>query len=277
MRSERGPHRMIATLCLAMRRFTTLLLLACFVWSLSICAARAEDAPAPTLEQTVERLNRCGVPGSLTSRLLALVLEGELERKDAEEIAGALLLPCEEGLPMEPFADKTAEGFSKRVQPARLCRVLRAKLDDYRSARSLLAPLAQPEGSPLLPEVLRSAGESLALGLPRSEAESLVSAHRHASPELLAVGLRVLALMRQTDYPQELARDIVDTGIVSKTLTPEWEYLSRVALQAQQRGISEQQLKQEALEALREGQGLRGLMARLGAVPRDPVGADRIP
>lgn len=239
---------------------------------LSAHAASAE-AHAVTLERTVEELTRCGVSGSLTNRLLALALEGELALADAENIAQALLRSCNEHLPVQPFADKTAEGLSKGVPAARIQSALNTKLDDYLFMRGLLAPLAEQQQISLTADLLLLAGETPALGLSRTDAEVLVTANPDTSPDLLVTGLRVLALMQQAGYPLTMANEIVGMGLLHRSLTPEWEHLPSVALQAGRRGMSELELTTAARDALEQGKSLRALMERLGSTPRDTAGA----
>lgn len=240
-------------------------------------AEAAETLASETLERTVERLDACGVPGALTSRLLALALEGELARGDAESIARTLVLACDQKLPVGPFADKTAEGLSKGVPAARICAALSAKLDDYVFMRGLLLPLASAGKTELPPDLVIFAGEAPALGLHRETALALAEAHPDAPPAMLVTGLRLTALMHQAGYDSALIREIVDTGLIRRTLTPEWENLSSVSILAGKRGVSEEEVKKAACAALENGESLRSLMTRLGATPRDPSGAGNTP
>ncbi|MEF2144931.1 MAG: hypothetical protein V3573_05755 [Desulfovibrionaceae bacterium] len=236
-------------------------------WPLARPAEAQDD-----LESTVQRLESCGVPAALTSRLLALGLEGQMAPAEAASLARTLLAPCTENFPVAPFADKTAEGLAKHIPAPRIQSALEAKLEDYRFARTALASATQEPGWEPTPEQVGLAGESLALGVEREELATLVRTQAQADPAMLLTAVQALAYMKQAGYDADMVRPILDAGLNAQSLTPEWVYLSRVALTARKRGVGPEQLRDAAIQALSQGHDLRSLTRDLGFTARNNPG-----
>lgn len=135
-------------------------------------AAGALGARALAAQQEIgERLAARGAPAPLVERVRALVAAAQ-----------------EEGLPVEPIANKAVEGVAKRAPADRIVPVLEQLRERLRQGRAEVqaAGLTPPPG-----EVVAAAAEALGRGMTPEEVRELIRSA--PAPEAAAAGLTVAA------------------------------------------------------------------------------------
>ena len=223
---------------------------------------------ANQLFPTLESAKRQGIPEDILNYLLAYSVENSLDADHAVHVIQILTHVKEMGLSLAPFQDKIREGISKHVAPGRIEEGLKEILSDYQFARDLLkekfeAHQKQSETA------LQSLVEGLELGLSRQELRSFCESSPSVPPEMLAIAVRNLAYLKQIDFDSKLGDKILSTGLTNKSLTAEWSPFYRLASTAKRKGISDGDIAQAAVEALKEKKDLRQVLKRLGFILRN--------
>ncbi len=225
---------------------------------------RAQDHAKPPLEDLVRQVRQC--PGQevdeVLDRVLSAALDNQLEPEQARSILTLFLDACDQSLPLDPLADKTAEGLAKRVPGSRLLPVLQNLSDDMAFAAERLGPDAQPAA-------VAQAGSALAAGMDRADFQAVLDLAPEAPPAMWATALEATALMLAQGYPRQPLLDLMALGLKQGKLTPEWRHLPTLAVRAEKRGLDRERILAVARDALDQGRTIRQFMEDLGFTGRD--------
>jgi len=218
----------------------------------------------------VEAARSAGIPEADLNRVLALSVDQRLSAAEIEVLLKTLRMAWLDCMYLEPFLNKIEEGLRKRIPTQTIGLALSQKVDDYRFVRNVLQRISpeSQKNSTSCREVSTIA-ESLSVGVSRQELERFIEQAPQSPVPMLAVAVENLALLRQIDFSEELANQILFTGLRLKQFTPSWRYLAKVIVAARNRGISDQDITQATITALYEELDLRELMARLAFTERD--------
>ena len=199
--------------------------------------------------------------------------EGRLSQQECEGIEEIVQKARNEGLPVAPFTAKVEEGLAKRVPGPAIVRALTTMSSDYAFARDALVRT----GSAPTPADIAATGDSLRLGLSRTELSAL--ADMQPSAPVLATAARTRACLNAVDFPPKLSDDILRRSMAAGTLSPAWTQLFRVVQRARKAGLPDTVVAEAASRIMAEGSGIAALMQELGFTTRDmrqaPVDEDR--
>lgn len=236
------------------------LLLACL-------AAGPVRAAGDSFSALADKARSCGVSGETVNGLASQVAQGLIGGDQAGALLAPLLAACGERLPLAPLEDKLAEGLAKRVPVELILPVLTRRLDAFRQARLML------EGAPGdSPEALLALGEGLDLSVPASSFEAYLSEFRPLTGDRFLTGLSMVAYQGQAQFDNALTLDMIRQGVASDSLAPGWRYFVRIILAARRRGLDDAAVARAAVETLREGGAVTGVVTRLGFTGRSLSG-----
>jgi hypothetical protein len=245
------------------------------IFLLLACAVLAGPARAGegTFSDVSVRALKCGVYVGTVDDLHSRVAEGTMTEEQAAALLTPLLDACVDQLPLAPFEDKLAEGLTKRVPPERIVPVLKRWLDQYRFARKLLLTT---RGS-LPTEALMLLGEGLTKGVPEEDFETYMTEFGGQPDASFLTGLAMISYQGQAGFDASLTRRILAQGAEGGGIGPKWRYFVRIILAARRRGVDDQAIASAAVDALREGEPVSGVVTRLGFTGRSLTGetADR--
>jgi hypothetical protein len=246
--------------------FSLFLLAAC----LKPSGLQAQPADA-ALTASVERASEAGVPESALNQVLKVGAEYGLSSQDSETFLLILQAVQEENLPVGPFVGKIEEGLAKGISPLTIVSVVQRKIDDYRFVRQTLAQTMrndQPEGNMSHQNLTRMVG-SLDAGLSREEFTGFMERAPSTQLSMLARAAEGYALLKQIQFDEALAAEILFIGLRNKSFTPSWRYLAKVVATARRRGMTDQEIATAARTALREQRPFKEFMEKLGFTSRD--------
>ncbi len=232
----------------------------------------------------VDSARRQGVPEEILTRLLAYALDNQLGADHTVHILTILIRIREDRFPLSPFLDKIQEGLAKRIDPQRLEDGLNKRLDDYRFVRQLLK--TEYGGSRIYSETdLTDLVESLGFGITRRELRRLFTRVPGVAPEMLAVAAKNKALLKQLGFDEKVIDDILLTGLMNNSLTPQWALFFKVAAAAKRKGIPSVRIAEVAKNILLQKGDLEQVLMELEFTARDvrhgphldsPPGADEV-
>ncbi len=239
------------------------------------------DHQKPVLA-TVNEARRLGVPEGSINHLLAYALDNQLGADHTVHMLTILIRVRESQFPLGPFLNKIQEGLAKQIDPQRLEAGLNQRLDDYRFVNRLLN--TKYAGSRRWAAADQTAlVDSLGFGLKRRQLRRLFERAPAVPPAMLAIAAKNKALLKQITFKDEIADEIVFTGLTNKSLTSQWSLFFKVAAAARRKGISEAQIAAAAKTALRQQGDLQQVLVALEFTSRDvrhgphldsPPGAD---
>lgn len=231
------------------------------------CGGEAFAQPQKAgIAEAVAEAKEAGVPDAALNVLLALGYEKQFEPRAVAALVHTLTLAQREGMPLEPFTGKIAEGAAKHVPPQRIEQVLAKKVDDYRFTRNAVTAFMKRHGreEPLSSEYLIRMTEGLYCGLSREDVSRVMEQAPPASIPTLTRGVEVLAALKQIRFDPKLSDQIVFTGLKQNYFTPEQRDFSRAVVTAREKGVRDEKIAAEALTAMEKRSSIEGLCSHLG-------------
>lgn len=216
----------------------------------------------------VESARSQGVPDEMLNLLLAYAVDNALGPEHTVHMIQLLTRIQKAGIPLGPFEDKIREGAAKHVDPQKLENALNFIFEDFRFVDSLLN--RKPGASVMSSEEVQVlCVKSLDLGLDRQELNELFEKNSAAPPEMLAVAALNKAYLKQMAFDSALIDDILSTGLAMRNLTNQWLSFYRLAAASKRKGLSDNQVAQAAIDALKQNGDLRQVLTSLKFVLRD--------
>jgi hypothetical protein len=248
------------------------ILLCFFLWAACLKPSRSQTkASEPGISASVERAREAGVPEPALNRILILGNDYGISTDDLDGFLLAVQAVQQENLPVGPFVDKIAEGLAKGIPAQTIRRVLWRKTDDYRFVLGVFqrtAEVDQPSWLLSHEDLNRVAG-SLDAGISRDELARFIERAPPSQMSMLARAVEVLALLKQIQFDEPLAEDILFTGLRNKSFTQSWTYLAKIVATARHRGRTDREIATAARDALGKKRSFNEFMAALGFTSRD--------
>ena len=227
-------------------------------------------ALSPGNSDFVNMARTAGVSEAVLNRVLSLGKAHQLSPADIKLFFQALVSAQKEKIPLNPLMGKIEEGLAKRVPPQTIAEALEQEIDNYCYVQELLLGVISEPGNKIIPnEALNVLVDSLSLGISRLELARFIELAPPAPLPMLAIAVENLALLKQINFNLELAEQILFTGLRFKRFTPSWRYLAKVIAAARERGVSDQDIVQKTLQAVREKNDFKNLMTSLGFTERN--------
>jgi hypothetical protein len=205
------------------------------------------------------------------NRILILGNDYGISTDDLDGFLLAVQAVQKESMPVEPFVDKIAEGLAKGIPPQIIVSVLWLRIDDYRFVSGVLDRTARADQRTwfLSQADLTRMVKVLDSGVSRDEFTSLMERAPSTEMSMLVRAAEVFALLKQIQFDEPLAEDILFTGLRNKSFTQSWTYLAKIVATARHRGITDHEIATAARNTLREKRSFKEFMAALDFTSRD--------
>jgi hypothetical protein len=247
-------------------RFPLIAIAVVIVFS-SICKPVNASDRIPLLE-AVESARSKGISDEILNLLLVYSVDNALGPEYTGRVIQLLIRIQKAGIALAPFQDKIREGAAKHVDPQNLENALNLLLEDFRFVDSLMK--GRPSESEMSPEEVQLlCVKSLDLGLDRQELKELFKKNSTVPPEMLAVASLNKAYLRQMAFDSALIDEILSTGLSGHNLTNQWSSFHRLVAASRRKGLSDNQVSQAAIDALKQNGDLRQVLSKLKFVLRD--------
>ncbi|THI84102.1 MAG: hypothetical protein CAF41_013425 [Nitrospira sp. CG24A] len=127
----------------------------------------------------------------------------------------------EKGLPTEALANKVKEGLAKGVEPRRIDPVLKQMVGNFESAREVLQESVAKgmidQGQGNRERAMESLAEAFSRGATADEVRDLARSGQHQgqrmSPDMLGVGAKSLAVIKEASIPSKDGAAVVAEGM----------------------------------------------------------------
>jgi hypothetical protein len=230
----------------------------------------AQEWSRGAVSATVEAARSAGIQDTLLNRILTLSVDYQISSNEVVNLLDILRSAQVDGLPIGPLVAKLEEGLAKRAAPAAIAAAMERQIEDYRYVRSLIGTVVSDDSKESISDVdLTILAGSLSGGLSRHDLALFLREAPAAPISMLAIAAENLALMKQIGFEEKHTRQILLTGLRLKCFTPSWRYLSRVIVLARKRGISDLEITEATIGAMKDKSDLRDLMATLEFTGRD--------
>jgi len=220
------------------------------------------------IQLSVQEARRQGIPEAAIVDLLSDGFDAGLSADRMASLVQVLNRIRQADLPLPPFLAKIHEGLHKQVDQQHLMTSLQRRIDDYQFVRRQLGR-KYPRRSVADQSDLTALAECLDLGLSRESLARLFERAPAVEPAMLAVAAKNQALLDQLGFRQDLAEDMLLTGLNYRNLTTGWTGLFKVAAAARRKGISEERLALVVKQVLRSGGDLPQVLTELDFTSRD--------
>jgi hypothetical protein len=244
------------------------LFFAAFLTVASVSLSFGQGQPGdPSVTASVRSARKAGVSETALNRLMILAVDHRLEDDDVVRLVNFLQTVQTENLPTDAFMGKIEEGLAKKIPLNTISAVLAQRLEDYRFVRRVVAEKTGEQE--ISHQDLNRMVGSLDGGITREELARFILAAPRQDLSMLARATEILALLKQVQFNESLAQEILFTGLRKNSLTQSWDYLARVVATAKRRQISDDQIAEAAIHALEASQPLGDFMSSLGFTSRD--------
>ncbi len=205
---------------------------------------------AATLNDTLARAERTGVPADMMARMLSRAAQAGIPAADYIHMVNDLSEAAETGLPVEPFGDKVMEGLAKEVAPALIVQVLDHKLATYREAQRIVAEAtsqARPE-----PNTVEAVALSVERGITTQGMRELLTGRGYDNASVMHAA-QALADLVSMGFKQSEGVSITRAGLDAGYLARSAATLTQVAAQAQKQGLANAAIARRMAAAFNRG------------------------
>jgi hypothetical protein len=248
-----------------------LLSLLCCLFSLYLCPPTKAQGETD-ITTAIERARDVGVPEEVLSRILVLGYAHNVEAGEMADFIDIVRQVSEENLPAGLLVSKIEEGFSKRVQPRIIKRVLRQESSRYRFTRRIVYESMNRWGIPtenLTSGELVRLSKTLSMGISEQEMEGFFARAPQASIIELVNAVEFMAALKQSGLPSDIPEKIVFTGLRNRFFSKTAWDLALMVNSAKRKQIPDEKISAAALEMVMGRKNIREAHIDLGLDPQD--------
>ena len=205
-----------------------------------------------------------GLSDEEINRILAYGYDVRISTDNAVDLLEILTAARSQGFSIDPLLGKIDEGLAKRVSFEVLKAVLRKKIRDYQFILTLYRKNNKTQDTKDIFPPLQRAADSVDLGLEYEELQLLFNDLTETPADMYEVAAINMAFLKQLNFKSDFSLKIMRTGLMSKSLGPDWKDFFKVAASGKRKGISEEEISKAAIKILSKNQNIKALIQELG-------------